>query len=453
MAQILIISIILMVLLGIVSLFLLNIRVAVLAVFGVGISINYLYKIDLGPVNAFEIAGVGIPFLLVSGLVFSGKNIGYELNKDNVIRFFGYLLLYFLFSGVIFTGILYPSHTFFPWIERFTAWFKFLTGFIILLMVSSLFTEEEQINRLLSCILVSVIVPGAVFAWQIVTGNTYFSQRVGYSFADAYFHHPGLFAYYMLVCFPISLFKYIQAQNLRERVLWAVVMLLFLTMIFFTYRRGVWLGLLVQLATYFFILQNIKYKMLYGYLFIFIVILLSFTQVPSTFEDRFSDFSTFYEHIPVAFETNRYDDLFSGRWGFFKANAEYLVKQPVLNLILGNGIGAMSYASDEMGESGGGHNIYLILLVEFGLVSFLLYLLFMRAVFSKLMRALKTLSPFGSQYTKIVIAMFAGYLVVGMVTHVFYEVNANWVFWGMIGALLGLLGRRTKDDLAMENNP
>lgn len=427
------------ILLAIIAFFLFRVRTGVLVLFAVGISIQYLERIIVGSFTALDLAGIGIPCLLVCGLLISRKNIIREFNKDKIIKNYCGLLILLLLSGVILTGLLYPSHSSLNFVERLGTWCKLLNGFVILLVVSSLFTDEKRINTMLNCMLLSLVIPGAIFIWQIASGNTVVSNRVGYHFADAFFNRPGVFAYYLLFCFPIALFKYSQSRRRKEMYFWILIILSFLVLLYLTYRRGVWLGLFAQLFAYFFLLQKAKHKLIYGCLFSVIAISLLFTQVSSTFEDRFSDISTYYDNISEAFETDRYNDLFSGRWGFFRANLLYLVKQPITNLIVGNGIGATHYASEEMGTSGGGHNIYLILLIDFGIISLLAYIFFHLTLFSKLLCSLTSTSPFVRGYSRSLISLIVSYLVMGMVTHVLYGNATNWLLWGLIGALIGLL--------------
>jgi len=428
----------------VITIFFTKIRTGIFFLYLVGISLQYLYMIKFGSFNALEFAGLGIPLLIICGLFISQKSLIYEFNKDNLFKFYFGILIIFFISGVIFPGFLYPSHTFLPFVERFTGWYKLLTGFIVFLAVSVFFNDEKKINKLLNCMLLSSLVPGSIFIWQILTGSTELNPRTGYHFANAFFHHPGVFAYYLLFCFPLCLFKYSQSRSRNEKYFWILILLIFLILIYFTYRRGVWLGLFAQLFTYFFLFQNIKHKMIYSYILVSIIILLSFTQLAYTFVDRFSDISTFYYNLPEALQTNRYDELFSGRWRFFRTNIMYLVNQPIINFMFGNGIEATFYASEKMGGFGGGHNIYLILLVDYGVIAFLAYTFFIVLLFSKLIRLSTSVDLFVSDYSRSITALLVSYLIMGIVTHVLYRLAANWILWGLIGSLLGLLSKRNK---------
>jgi hypothetical protein len=424
--------------------FFIKIRTGILLLFSVGVSLQYLYIIKFGSFNALEFAGLGIPFLIICGLFISEKSIIHEFNKDNLIKFYLAIVIILFISGVFFPGILYPSHTLLPFFERLTGWYKLLTVFIVFLAASSFFNDEKKINKLLNCMLLSSVLPGSIFIWQIVTGNSEFNPRTGYHFANAFFHHPGVFAYYLLFCFPICLFKHSQSCSKNQKYFSILIILIFLILIFFTYRRGVWLSLFAQIFTYFFLFQNIKHKMIYSYILVSIIIFLSFTQLAYTFQDRFSDISTFYNNLPDALHTNRYDELFSGRWRFFRTNLLYLIRQPIINFMLGNGIEATFYASEKMGGFGGGHNIYLILLVDYGVICFLAYMLFIILLFSKLLQSSGSLNLFISNYSRSITALLVSYLVMGIVTHVLYRLAANWILWGLIGSLLGLLNKRKK---------
>ena len=94
---------------------------------------------------------------------------------------------------------------------------------------------------------------------------------------------------------------------------------------------------------------------------------------------------------------------------------------------------------DGIGRSGG-HNIYLPLLIDFGLINFSLFMLLFGMLYHKAFLLVKSENTLNSRFGTICVSVITGYLVMGLGTHIFYHMSSGvWLFWGIQGAMMGLL--------------
>ena len=71
--------------------------------------------------------------------------------------------------------------------------------------------------------------------------------------------------------------------------------------------------------------------------------------------------------------------------------------------------------------------------------SFILYFTVVFFLYLKSFKLLRSKDSFNRQYAKLFMTLLTSYLVMGLGTHIFYELTSGiWVFWGLGGALLGL---------------
>lgn len=429
------------VLLLMVGVFLFKIEMAILLFFAAGLSIQYFEKIRLGPFSALDFVGMAIPLLLFLGLLINKKtNTPHEFSKDITVPIYFCLCILIFLTGILFASAFYPKRSPFALSEQIGFAGKFFNGFIVLWVVSAFFKDKSKLNKLLSCMLFCLLVPGAIGFWEIITGSARPHGAGIYPMPWAFFHHPGVIAFGFVVLFPVALFKHSEASDSKSKAFWASVVILMLIFLYFTYRRVVWIGLMAQLLTWLILLHKTKYRLIYAYLGALFFILLEGAQSTFSLEDRLGDIVTFFGHLPEAFTSNRYDFLFTGRWGFFRGNLIYLANQPIMNLIFGNGVGSTAYASWSAARvAGGGHNCYFILLIEFGLICFIMYMLLVLILLWKSFRMLHSSDTFIRQYSKLFISLLVSYMVMGLGTHIFYELTSGiWIFWGLAGGVVAL---------------
>jgi hypothetical protein len=293
------------------------------------------------------------------------------------------------------------------------------------------------------------LIPGCLAFYQILSGRTIGFWGGKYLVPDSFFHHPGVIAYAAAIVLPIIFYKIRVAEKLRPRIIWAAATGACLILIYLTFRRTVWLGVLVQIVTWLLFSQKGFGKFGYLALLVFPVAILMPLGYFNVFGERFGDIIVFWQNFPEVFESRSFDHLFSGRWGFFRANLAYFFEQNSINMLIGNGIGSMAYVSHSRGVAGGGHNTYLILLIEFGLINTLLYLTLILLVLFKASALRKSDDKTVREFANIAITIIAGYMTMGLGKHLFYELTAGiWMFWMVSGCVVGLYANHRKSDVA-----
>lgn len=431
-----------------IAFFLSRSEIAIYVFFAAGLSIQYFELITFGNVSTLDIVGIGIPFLLFISLFFDKKkNTIREFTKDITIPLYFCLCTIVFLDGILLSNAFYPERTPYDFYEQFGFVGKYFNGFFVLWIVSAFCDDKTKVNRMLSCMLFCLVIPGAIGCWEILTGTTRIHGTVGYPMPWAFFHHPGVIAYGFITLLPVALFKRSLASGFKSKTFWTSVAILMIVFIYFTYRRTVWLGLIIQLFMWFLLFQKTKYKFINSYLttLLLIAVFIFGTLLTFSFQDRLGDIATFFNNIPAVFTSDQYNYLFTGRWEFFRGYLIYITNQPVINMILGNGVGSTAYAAWSAAQSAGGaHNCYAILLIEFGLISLILYMVVAFFLYWKSLRLLRSNDSFNRQYAKFFMTLLTSYLVMGLGTHIFYELTSGvWIFWGIVAGLL-VLSRQQK---------
>jgi hypothetical protein len=412
-----------------------------------GLSIQYLEKVVFGSFSALDFVGIGAPLLFLIGLFWDRKRLGAKLPNDPITKVFVGILFTMFFSGLLFGGLIYPSRSHLTFLQKLGVWAKFFNGFVIVMAVSAIFTDETKVRRLINCILISLLIPSLIAVWEIASGRTMPHGNSAYSMPWAYFHHPGVLAFAAVSLFPLLLLKAAIATGVKRRLASWCLPSAMLVLIYFTYRRTAWLGLLAQLATWFVLLRSGKSKILYSYLLVSCVVIITIigADVVTAFGDRLSDLYSLMSNVPDVFYNKKYDNLLTGRWGIFRTNLQFLLNQSFISLLVGNGIGSTFYAALSEGGRGGYHSCYFILLIEFGVINFFGYIALMGLLAARVIRGLRSESAFVRDYSRMFASSLVGYMVMGVGTHLFYEITSGvWFFWALAGLLMGLVSAEKK---------
>jgi len=418
--------------------------------FAAGVSIQYLEHVNVGSYTALDFVGILLPLALVAGLVLGRKGILSQLLKDKVhVLFFCFLICTFL-TGVVFSWLLYPDNSALGFMGRVQKWAKFFNGFIIFVAASSIIKSVGKAATLLNCVLLSVAVPAFIFIFQIFSGQTHGAWGGQYQVAMAGFHHPNVISYAMAFVLPIALFRYENASDSKSGLFWVGIVSILLILISLTFRRTVWVGVFVQVIVWYCLSKKGKSKLAFAYLGILFVLMIAITHVDSidktlgVVKQRFTDVEVLAgSDLSNVLETSQYDKLMSGRVGRFRANINYFLEQSIITFVFGNGIGATNYIGRLAGAGGGEHNIYLILLVDFGLIGFILYITLFVLLFLQAWAIMQSKVRFLANYGKLFIILLFSYAVFGMGTHVFYFLTTGiWMFYALAGCLAGLCFNR-----------
>jgi hypothetical protein len=415
--------------------------------------LQYLEKFNFGFVSALDVIGVAVPFLLLCGFVIKGNDPLISFKKDKVGVIFFLFILSTLLFGAIFSYFIVPSHSDIGLMGRIQRWGKLLNGFIVYFVLTGLTTDFERANRFLYCIVLAIIIPSMVMVYQLCIGETVSRWQGAYQIARAGFHHGNVLAYALVFSFPISVYNYMKSKMRSDRMVWLSAAVIIVVLIFLTYRRTVWVGLVVQFFFLYLLAEKHRTRMLFGYATFVSVLAFSALDVVPVLAERFSDIVVFFSNFPEVFTSDRYDYLFSGRWSFFRANLLYIFKQGIYSLAFGNGVGSTHYASALGGASGGDHNSYLILLIDFGLISLSLFIALIYGLFRRARLLSKSGNVESTRYGKLFLVILGSYLAMSAATHLLYFLTSGiWIFFSIAGMMSGIFLNMQEHTVKSEHN-
>jgi hypothetical protein len=233
---------------------------------------------------------------------------------------------------------------------------------------------------------------------------------------------------------PIVLFNLSTVTRLAAKIAWLLTIALLLVIAFFSYARTGWIALAVELI--FISLISNKRKVMFIILLLIAPAAVYFSA--DIFAKQLSDVATFFMNLSEVFKSSKYDYLFSSRWYIFRRNLLGLWNSGPLNLLFGFGIGGSAYLTTGSGY-GGGHSSYIVLLSEFGIINFSIYLLLIGILVSRSFSLLRSTNLVISNLGKACLTVIVGYLTLGLGTHFFYFLSSGvWLFWGICGIMIGV---------------
>ncbi len=415
---------------AIVLVLVLKLDLALQALFLLIVPLNWLSLMHIGPLSALDLAAIGIPLILLVKTFFSGKNILYEFNKDPTIQLF-YIMIFLL----LLSGLLPIRNVPINYEKAIQDWAKFATGFLIFFIFSTNITSIEKADRLISIIPFSLFLPIIIFFWQLLTGIDCVKIHHGMHIVpNAYFNNPHIIAYAIAVIIPAVYYNILTSRNNIKKTFWITTFCLMLLVAFFSYARTAWLGILSELIMI--ILVSSRKKVTIP---IFVLLVLIFSPlIYKIFASNLEDIYTFVTHIKDAFYTNRYDYLFSGRWLIFRRSLIGIYSGHILNILFGYGIGGTGFLTAGL-SYGSGHNTYITLLCDFGLVNTILYIVLISLLFFKAYKLSRVSELYISSIGKMGLILIAGYLVTGFGTHfIYFLISGIWIYWSLCGIVLGL---------------
>ena len=401
---------------------------AILALFALLVPLNWLARTHIGPLSALDYAAMIIPLVLILKTFFAGKNIFRELNKDLTIQLF-YIMLFLLFlSGML------PIREI-DYSQAIQDWAKFVTGFIIFFVISANISDAKKADKLLSIIPLSLLVPGTVFFWQLMTGSDLVMLYTGNRLIpNSYFLNPHMITYATAMIFPAVYYNILMSSKLKNKCFWILMFTLMLVLTYFSYARTAWIGIFAELVAMLFLMQRKKVAMLIGLM----VIPIALPFLYKTIITNLSDIPTFFVHISDVFKTDHYDYLFSGRWTIFRKSLLGLYSGNPIHIIIGYGIGGTAFLTT--GASyGAAHSTYITLLCDFGLINMSIFMTMMVLLFYKSYQLTKRSNPYLKNIGKVCIITIIGYLTIGIGTHfIYFLISGGWLFWGICGVMLGV---------------
>jgi hypothetical protein len=401
-------------------------RNAVLLFFAFCFSLQYMEKIIVGSFTGLDAVGIFVPLFMILT----------SLNRRKSFLSSPEERTYSILLAAVIVALLLPYSTFpVRLLDQLGAWLKMLNLLIVLWAVRANIGNQEDAYTLLRCILVSAIIPVLLGMWQFLTGAT-LSLRGGYQTMDAFFHHPGVISYILVFSFPLLVFFFTNSRR-RSKASWGWLIAVALILLYFTYRRTVWVGLLGELIVWFSLSRKKKSFFVLLGIVLFFTLFFKGGDILYIIKDRLVDIPKFFVHSSQLFNEDRFDYLFTGRWGIFRVNLIRFYQQDLLRKVFGNGLGSTTYFSRLAGIPTGGHNNFLILLMDTGLLGLVSYLVFIFLLVRRAMRMRRAADDYRRAFAQAFLTFVSGYLIMGMGTHLIYRMGPQWMFAAMAGILIG----------------
>lgn len=268
---------------------------------------------------------------------------------------------------------------------------------------------------------------GAIIAAQIIptiSGLLMYGGRSGLVFTDETMRlgNSGVGIYLAMISTLCLVFLF-GARSISGRLLWGGLTALFLTGLFFSFGRSGWIGFVFALL----LISLIRYKRLL--ILLPLVLILVIILVPAIGQ-RFSD-------ISFGSDLTEGGSTFSQRLEFWQAALHIFPNNP----LLGVGFGVGRYI---VGEYRGLyaymiHNDYVSVLLETGLIGFLLFIVWQYQWLAALVKTYRK-SPLGFDKTVslAVLAVFAASLVMRITDNILLDSYDMYPLCAMVAAVLAI---------------
>jgi len=284
-------------------------------------------------------------------------------------------------------------------------WMRFLSTFVLYILVSELVRTRDDAVRVASAIMLSALVPVAVGLYQILENAGQYIT--GFVRANGTFVHPNPFAFYLIIVLSLLLnFLFAGAANpfSRFRGRMALLALPAAVCLVFTYTRTAWIGIFIL---FFFIVVARDRRLLWGFGALGLVF---FAAGP--LRQRFSDLMTSFNSV-------------THRFYIWKSGLEKLPRYPVL----GRGLASFELL-DPYGEPA--HNDALRILFELGIVGVLVYVALGVELTARLWRLFRRdLGPVGNALARAAVSSLAVFILASLTGNIFFRPALQWYFWAL----------------------
>ena len=410
----------------------------------VALSIQWLYSLKIGNFSGIDVMGILFPLSFVIKIFFSKNDLHIKRNiffLDYTITLFYFLVLSLFLSGVL--PIFIKTYTYKKtFLDIITPWAKYSTGFIVFVFFVLYTENKEKFIRICKSLSLTLLLPSGYFLWQIFTGDLI--HKIDRSMPSVGFHNPHIITYAIVLILPLLYFLFFTEEKAKNKVIYIFSMSLLLAIAYLSYARTGWLGVFADFVLFVYFLDNRKIKFLFIFLFLFILLVLCFyfRNILDPIFNRFQDIWFFINNFHRAWTDNSPEilHLFNARWGIWRANLKIFFHRNPLEILFGSGIGTCVLIGEQAGiYVGASHNAYLALLIDFGVVNFILFLILIYSMFRKAIKMLKTKDKFLIYVGRSWLIILSAYSILGMGTHIFYHVAISvWIFWAICGACMGV---------------
>lgn len=394
-----------------------------------------IFALDLGLVqlSLFRVSILLLFLYMAINIIIINKKIKLNNHKANSysIKFMFIWIIYAFFS--------------LAWIKDYNAWIKsifFLSiGLMGFLVYSKYLKSKFDVLLAFRLILIMAVIHNLIGWYEVFTGNYMFlsinsiAQYTRLSFPVSTFGNTNDFATFMLFCFWITYICLINTKNFIFKTIHIFLMISSVFLLITTTSRANLLGFILSIIV--FIVLCIRNKKNRNVLFVlfclsFLIVLLN----PEIIKNIFISINK-----SLNFDFSSLDGSDHVRINLIKNGLFFLIST------LGFGVGAgniehwMSY--EAIYNTGGVlniHNWWLEILVNYGLIIFIMYLTFYVKLFKSVYRKFKhSRSKIDISISLGTMCFIGGYIIGSISSSSNINSEWLWVFWGIVVAYQGII--------------
>lgn len=300
-------------------------------------------------------------------------------------------------------------------------WLPLVSMLVVYILVAGLFTDEERIRRAVDVIGASFIVPSIVAFYQLATGVA--NWYSGFPRIQATFVHPNPFAFYLVLLFALFLGQALTASGRRKWISLCIVAVSGVLLVQ-TYTRSAWIGALAVVFV-FGVFQS-RVLLLVAPLVVGLVFR-GVSSIGARLEDPMG--GSFASRLEI------WGTLLE-RWRDVTSQGQTPVTVAIERIIgLGpGGFGSLLFSDQIVWP----HNDYLRVLVEYGVLGLILFLLLYAIVMVMAYRTWRmSRGPIGAIALSLIAVSFA-YLIVSITDNLFAMTVNQVYFWTIAGIVAAL---------------
>ncbi len=384
-------------------------------------------SIALTKIKGLSLSNLG--FYLFFGLwalkVASSKKL-FEKNPINKYFFILFFVLAISIPIKFLNGLSNPSN-----VTRELMLLKnILEPYILYFLVFNLLSNEDECKRatfaLFVLLLASMCSMFLVHSGLMRIGNITVMSKLTSAGRSSGLGNPNDYASFIVLFFPINLYYLLTPATTPKRFLFLLISVATIVALIITGSRGGMISFFLSMLLFFFILHRKKVfnpqKLIAFSTFLLFCVLLSIFLSPSQVKETVINKS--FNTDPVRNNETRIDKFTSGRTRIFRNAITLFTENP----IIGNGQGTfIPLLEKKRGIHVAAHNLYLSLLIEYGLIGLIVFAMLLYRIFIYAKKAINTESTFQA-------SLFYACFLSGYFGYVFSLIgvngqNSNQVFW------------------------
>ncbi len=356
----------------------------------------------------FNIAAV-IAFSILATFILSYSRTNYIkiLGKKNRAPLVIIFLLFIIYSGLI-SFIFSINQTI-----AFADWMRLITVFAFYIICYRYVNTEKKARKFINALLFSSLIPVIVGFIQFLSGTG--EQFLFFTRIRGTFVNPVGFGHYLTFISIISIIFWINSKRkISIYGVWACISIFCLIM---TYSRGAWLGFLLAMLVMLLFTKNFSKKIGLFIILVCIIIITTFA-LPNIKELLILSFDIQNQEVS-------------------SVASRLFIWNNILNIFSENPIFGIGLKQTYTLLKVEPHNDYLRILLELGVLGFILYFRIIHLMYKNSIRIIKStgISDYFNMVALVFICVYTSYLVMSISDNLFTSLVLQYPVWGLAAIL------------------